>query len=238
LIGIDLVSTSAVSDPAADPASFPPRWAPPVFFLTGCRENFWFYRDRTGLPRGPMTIETVKKCYINGVVDQHTLFWGNGLGDWVPLRNLRGMGDCLNDPKTRFLKFIVNRFVYPVAERRRNRDRLHAEGKAKSPTMTKEQVAEWRRRREERLVAGEESTMLSLSLATGRRERAARRSRRRGGGWREGRSRRPSRVREEEATRPSERSRGLEYTRASSITPGARAAMRVFPSPLRASAII
>ena len=108
-----------------------------------------------------MTIETVKKCYINGVVDQHTLFWGNGLGDWVPLRNLRGMGDCLNDPKTRFLKFIVNRFVYPVAERRRNRDRLHAEGKAKSPTMTKEQVAEWRRTREERLVAG-------------RRERAAR----------------------------------------------------------------
>ena len=162
-----------------------------------------------------MTIETVKKCYINGVVDQHTHFWGNGLGDWVPLRNLRGMGDCLNDPKTRFLKFIVNRFVYPVAERRRNRDRLHAEGKAKSPTMTKEQVAEWRRTREERLVAGEESTMLSLSLATGRRERAARKMAKavekawRGlaGGRAEDR-----RVREEETTRPSERSRGLEYT--------------------------
>lgn len=171
---MDLVARPPSLTPPRIPPPSPPALNPPGLFFTGCRENFWFYRDRTGLPRGPMTIETVKKCYINGVVDQHTLFWGNGLGDWVPLRNLRGMGDCLNDPKTRFLKFIVNRFVYPVAERRRNRDRLHAEGKAKSPTMTKEQVAEWRRTREERLVAGEESTMLSLSLATGRRERAAR----------------------------------------------------------------
>lgn len=112
-----------------------------------------------------MTMETLKKCYVNGIVDQHTLMWGDGLGDWIPLRNIRGMNHALDDPRTRFARFIVNRFSFPKAERRANRDQLYEDGLAKSPTMSKEDVREWRKRREEALVSGEESTMLSLSLA-------------------------------------------------------------------------
>tara|TARA_B110000977_G_scaffold187662_1_gene255024 strand:- start:3124 stop:3609 length:486 start_codon:yes stop_codon:yes gene_type:complete len=127
--------------------------------------NIWFYRDRTGVPRGPMTINTVKKAYVNGIVDQHTLFWGNGLGDWVPLRNIRGMARCLSDPKTRFVKFLVDKFVFPKKERAENRNALYDEGLAKSPTFNKDQAAKWRKNREEALVSGEETTMLSLGLA-------------------------------------------------------------------------
>ena len=86
------------------------------------RKNVWFYRDRTGLPRGPCTLNTVRKCYANGIVDQHTLFWGNGLGDWVPLRNIRGMASSLSDPKTKFVKFLVDKFAFPTKDRRANRD--------------------------------------------------------------------------------------------------------------------
>jgi hypothetical protein len=137
-----------------------------------CRGNIWFYRDRTGLPRGPMTITTVRKAYINGVVDQHTLFWGNGLGDWVPLRNIRGMASCLSDPKTRFVQFLINRFAFPKKQRRENRDALYDEGLAKSPSFSRDEAAAWRKRREEALVSGEESTMLSLSLGVPRHAKA------------------------------------------------------------------
>ena len=112
-----------------------------------------------------MTMETLKKCYVNGIVDQHTLMWGDGLGDWIPLRNIRGMNHALDDPRTRFARFIVNRFAFPKADRRAKRDQLYEEGLAKSPTLSKEDVRDWRKRREEALVSGEEHTMLSLSLA-------------------------------------------------------------------------
>ena len=74
----------------------------------------------------------MRKCYANGIVDQHTLFWGNGLGDWVPLRNIRGMATSLSDPKTKFVKFLVDKFAFPVKDRRANRDALYDEGLAKS----------------------------------------------------------------------------------------------------------
>jgi hypothetical protein len=113
----------------------------------------------------------VRKCYANGIVDQHTLFWGNGLGDWVPLRNIRGMSASLNDPKTKFVKFLVDTFAFPKKDRRANRDALYDEGAAKSPSYSRDDAAAWRKRREEALVAGEENTMLSLSLAAPRAER-------------------------------------------------------------------
>jgi hypothetical protein len=138
------------------------------------RKNVWFYRDRTGLPRGPCTLNTVRKCYANGIVDQHTLFWGNGLGDWVPLRNIRGMASSLSDPKTKFVKFLVDKFAFPTKDRRATRDELYDEGLAKSPSYSNDEAAAWRRRREEALVAGDETTMLSLSLAVPRAERLGR----------------------------------------------------------------
>jgi hypothetical protein len=44
------------------------------------RKNLYWYRDRSGLPRGPLTNDLLKKCWITGIIDEHTLMWGNGCG--------------------------------------------------------------------------------------------------------------------------------------------------------------
>ena len=53
-------------------------------------------------------------------------------------------------------------------DRRENRNALYDEGFAQSPSYNRDDAAKWRKSREEALVAGEESTMLSLSLAAPR----------------------------------------------------------------------
>uniref|UniRef100_A0A7S0SEB6 GYF domain-containing protein n=1 Tax=Mantoniella antarctica TaxID=81844 RepID=A0A7S0SEB6_9CHLO len=125
---------------------------------------FW-YRDRSGLPRGPMTVDVLKRCWVNGIVDENTLMWGNGQGDWVPLRNLRGMAEVLHNPMIVFLKWVNEKVAYPKEERRANRQRLFEQGKARRPVMDKEEVRDWRRTRTANLIEGKEHMMLSLSLA-------------------------------------------------------------------------
>ena len=110
-------------------------------------------------------MDIVKKCWINGIIDENTLVWGNGLGDWVPMRNVRGMAELLHEPKVQFFKWLTQKVAFPKAERRANRQRLFEEGKAASPPLNKEQVREWRRTREENLMEGKEHMMLSLTLA-------------------------------------------------------------------------
>ena len=108
----------------ADPSSRP-------FARAVIRRNIWYYRDRTGLPRGPMTVDVLRKAYIGGIIDGNTLMWGNGLGHWVPLRNIRGMDGNL--PKVLFLKWI--RHVHHHKAQRRERRNSVPPGLAKSTVM-------------------------------------------------------------------------------------------------------
>ena len=48
-----------------------------------------YYRDRMSVPRGPCNVAVLRECWVQGVVDEHTLVWGQGLGDWLPVRNIR-----------------------------------------------------------------------------------------------------------------------------------------------------
>jgi len=142
----------------ADPSSRP-------FARAVIRRNIWYYRDRTGLPRGPMTVDVLRKAYIGGIIDGNTLMWGNGLGHWVPLRNIRGMDGNLTNPKVLFLKWIHNTFIITKAQRQERRDELYRQGLAKSPVMNHDEVRDWKKTREEKLRSGEEALMLSLTLA-------------------------------------------------------------------------
>lgn len=142
----------------ADPSSRP-------FARAVVRRNIWYYRDRTGLPRGPMDINVLRKAYIGGIIDGNTLMWGNGLGHWVPLRNIRGMDGNLTNPKVLFLKWIHDTFIITKAQRRERRNELYRQGLAKSPVMNHDEVREWKKTREEKLRSGEEALMLSLTLA-------------------------------------------------------------------------
>ena len=112
-----------------------------------------------------MSIDVLRKAYIGGIVDGNTLMWGNGLGHWVPLRNIRGMDGNLTNPKVLFLKWIHDTFIVTKAQRQERRDELYQKGLAKSPVMNHEEVREWRKSREEKLRTGEEAMMLSLTLA-------------------------------------------------------------------------
>lgn len=51
--------------------------------------NVWYYRDRLSVPRGPCAMHVMRHCWMNGVIDENTLVWGQGLVDWLPVRNVR-----------------------------------------------------------------------------------------------------------------------------------------------------
>lgn len=44
---------------------------------------------RMNVPRGPCSVPVLRECWVHGVIDQNTLIWGQGLMDWLPVRNVR-----------------------------------------------------------------------------------------------------------------------------------------------------
>lgn len=53
------------------------------------RKNIWYYRDRMSVPRGPCPLHVMKDCWVQGIVDENTLVWGQGLIDWLPMKNVK-----------------------------------------------------------------------------------------------------------------------------------------------------
>lgn len=41
------------------------------------------------MPRGPCNLGVLREAWVHGVIDEGTLVWGQGLGDWLPIRNVR-----------------------------------------------------------------------------------------------------------------------------------------------------
>merc|ERR1712166_400408 len=50
--------------------------------------NVWYYRDRISTPRGPCTLSVLRESWTKGIIDNKALIWGNGLIDWLPIRNV------------------------------------------------------------------------------------------------------------------------------------------------------
>lgn len=71
-------------------------------------DNVWYYRDRLNLPRGPCPLSTLRTCYINGIVDEKTLVWGQGLEEWVPFRNVRALPALVRNLETGVLHWWKN----------------------------------------------------------------------------------------------------------------------------------
>ena len=78
---------------------------------TAMEDNVFFYRDRTGWARGPCNLECMRKCWVNDIIDEHTLTWCNGLSDFLPIRNVRGLQRHIENPATKLHKFFVRTFV-------------------------------------------------------------------------------------------------------------------------------
>lgn len=53
------------------------------------RKNLWYYRDRCGVARGPATLPTLREAWVHGLIDENTLCHGQGLVDFLPIKNIR-----------------------------------------------------------------------------------------------------------------------------------------------------
>ncbi|KAL0048599.1 hypothetical protein WJX82_006753 [Trebouxia sp. C0006] len=59
------------------------------YVRTATRNNVWYYRDRMNVARGPCTLPVLKECWVHGIIGEDTLVWGQGLHDFLPVRNIR-----------------------------------------------------------------------------------------------------------------------------------------------------
>ena len=51
------------------------------------------------MPRGPCNMWVLRNCWSNGVVDENTLVWGQGLADWLPMKNVRMLIPQIRTPE-------------------------------------------------------------------------------------------------------------------------------------------
>lgn len=63
------------------------------------RKNIWYYRDRMSVPRGPCPLHVLKDSWVQGVIDENTLVWGNGLYDWLPAKNVKLLLPMIRTPE-------------------------------------------------------------------------------------------------------------------------------------------
>lgn len=130
---------------------------------TANEENVWFYRDRVGRCRGPAPLSTLRQCWVNGIVDEHTLVWGNGLGDWLPARNVRGLITNIRNPPTIAMHWLMRKFVDTDAKLAAIRRERFERAQAKSDTLAGERVSRWSSGRDEEVRSGSRGFLGSLS---------------------------------------------------------------------------
>lgn len=68
------------------------------------KKNIWYYRDRCGVARGPAPLPTLKEAWTHGLIDEYTLVWGQGLVDFLPIRNVRTLTAQIRTPEGALLQ--------------------------------------------------------------------------------------------------------------------------------------
>ena len=48
---------------------------------------------------------------MSGTVDEHTLIWGEGLGDFIPIRNVTTLVAQIRTPEVRFATWLTKKLV-------------------------------------------------------------------------------------------------------------------------------
>ena len=93
--------------------------------VTMTRWNVWYYRDRLSTPRGPAPLTTLRQAWTNGVIDENTLVWGEGLMDWIPIKNVSTLVGQIRSPQVRAATWLKKKLVmepqYRQVRRRRAR---------------------------------------------------------------------------------------------------------------------
>ncbi|CAL8471988.1 g11530 [Coccomyxa elongata] len=86
-------------------------------------KNVWYYRDRLSVPRGPCNLPVLRECWVQGVIDEGTLVWGQGLADWLPIRNVRTLVPQIRTMEVQVATWIKRQFALKPAIARIRRER-------------------------------------------------------------------------------------------------------------------
>uniref|UniRef100_A0A061RAU5 Gtp-binding protein lepa n=1 Tax=Tetraselmis sp. GSL018 TaxID=582737 RepID=A0A061RAU5_9CHLO len=85
------------------------------YIRTATRKNVWYYRDRLNVARGPCSLPVLRECWVQGVIDENTLVWGQGLGDWIPARNVRTLVAQIRTVEVQVATWIKREFALKPA---------------------------------------------------------------------------------------------------------------------------
>mmetsp|Transcript_2994 Transcript_2994/g.7392 ORF Transcript_2994/g.7392 Transcript_2994/m.7392 type:complete len:250 (-) Transcript_2994:586-1335(-) len=74
------------------------------------RKNIWYYRDRLNNARGPAPLHVLKEAWVQGIIDENTLVWGQGLVDWLPAKNVKLLLPMIRTPEVRLGAWMKRTF--------------------------------------------------------------------------------------------------------------------------------
>merc|ERR1712176_832836 len=93
--------------------------------------NVWYYRDRLSTVRGPCTLPVLREAWVRGIIDDKTLVWGNGLIDWIPIRNINLLSSAIRTLEVQIAtqinkKILMERILTRVREQREAVRMIHS----------------------------------------------------------------------------------------------------------------
>merc|ERR1711918_116033 len=74
--------------------------------------NVWYYRDRLSVVRGPCTLPVLREAWAGGIIDDKTLVWGNGLIDWIPIRNVSLLTSSIRTPEVQLATWFKKKIWF------------------------------------------------------------------------------------------------------------------------------
>lgn len=80
-------------------------------------------RDRLSTPRGPCSLPVLREAWVNGVVDENTLVWGQGLADWLPIKNVRTLVPQIRTVEVQVATWIKKNFALKPALAKARKER-------------------------------------------------------------------------------------------------------------------
>ncbi|QDZ20062.1 hypothetical protein HOP50_03g25810 [Chloropicon primus] len=98
-------------------------------------QNVWYYRDRMNVPRGPCQLPVLRQAWTNGLVDENTLVWGQGLLDWIPAKNVTTLVAQVRTPEVRLATWLKKKMAiepqYRRVRKQREKERNHTSSQVK-----------------------------------------------------------------------------------------------------------
>jgi hypothetical protein len=72
----------------------------------------------------------LRECWVNGIIDQNTLVWGQGLADWLPVKNVRTLVPQIRTVEVQVATWMKKTFSLKPAlnqiRKQRSGERVHA----------------------------------------------------------------------------------------------------------------